>query len=935
MTDYKNTLNLPQTDFPMKANLSEREPKIYLYWQKINLYHLLRKKTQQNPKFILHDGPPYANASIHMGTALNKILKDIIIKSKSFSGYDAPYVPGWDCHGLPIELNVEKKFGKVGDQFNAAEFRKACREYAASQVAIQKADFERLGVLGDWQNPYLTMQPGYEANVIRALAKIIENKNLLRGQKPVHSCTACGSALAEAEVEYRDKSSFAIDVLFEVDNAVEKRFTTAFSNRKIYAVIWTTTPWTLPANEAISVNAKLDYVLVNAQLADQNIHLILAESLLENAMTRYGAEKFEVLGRTKGENLENILCTHPFLDKKIPIILGDHVTTEVGTGLVHTAPAHGQDDYIVAQQYQLPMNNPVDAKSCFKENTPFFAGLHVFKANEPIIHLLKNNQKLLHLENLNHSYPHCWRHKTPLIFRATPQWFVSMSQNNLRDATLKIIPTVKWIPSWGENRITKMIETRPDWCISRQRTWGIPITLFVHHKTDELHPDTVKLMEKIANLIEKDGIDAWYDCDPKKLIGDDAEHYKKIMDVLDVWFESGVSHFCVLAARPELGFPADLYLEGSDQHRGWFQSSLLTGVAICDQSPFKSVLTHGYVVDGKGYKMSKSVGNTISPADIIKKSGADILRLWAASTDHTDDLNFSDEIVTRISDAYRRIRNTMRFFLSNLFDFDASRDLIDVKNLLVLDQWIILKTKSLQEKIIAAYDHYQLQSIYQYIHNFCTIELGSFYLDIIKDRLYTSAKHGLPRRSAQTALHYILESMTRLLAPILSFTAEEIWQCIPNHHQNESIFLNTWFSAFPTLEQCDENFWNWLIQVRNDVNKLLETNRHDGKIGSALEAKVILYVDGTHDEILKKLHAELKFIFITSAAEVKKLSEKTSTAVLASISNLWIDIIVMNASKCARCWQRCEDIGTHQDYPDLCGRCIDNVFGKGEVRYFA
>ncbi len=936
MTDYKNTLNLPQTDFPMKANLAEREPQIYAEWKKIDLYNLLRKNLKNNPKFILHDGPPYANASIHMGTALNKILKDIVTKSKTLSGFDSPYVPGWDCHGLPIELNVEKKFGKVGDKLNATEFRKACRDYATSQVAIQKADFERLGVLGDWQNPYLTMQPSYEANVVRALADIIKNNHLLRGQKPVHWCTACGSALAEAEVEYRDKTSPSIDVLFEAFdlNKLETQFNLSLVNQKIYAIIWTTTPWTLPANEAISVNPELAYVLVKASIAEKNIYLILAESLLDNAMKKYGAEKFEILGKTKGINLENILFNHPFLNKKVPIILGDHVTTEAGTGLVHTAPAHGQDDYVVGAKYNLPMNNPVDSRSCFKENTPFVAGLHVFKANEPIIELLKDNQKLLHLENLNHSYPHCWRHKTPLIFRATPQWFVSMSQNNLRSTTLELIKKLKWIPAWGENRISKMIEARPDWCISRQRAWGIPITLFVHNKTDELHPDTINIMEKAAQLIEKDGIDAWHDCDPKDLIGDDAENYTKITDVLDVWFESGVSHACVLAVRPELKVPADLYLEGSDQHRGWFQSSLLTGVAMRNQSPFKAVLTHGYVVDGSGYKMSKSVGNTISPADIIKKSGADILRLWAASTDHTNDLNFSDEIVTRISDAYRRIRNTMRFLLSNVSDFNPDEHCIEPKKLLDLDAWIIVKTKCLQEKIIAAYDAYQFQSIYQMLHNFCTIELGSFYLDIIKDRLYTCAAQGLPRRSAQTALFYILEAMTRWLAPILSFTADEIWKYIPGK-RNESVFLNPWFAEFPEVNNIDEAFWDWLIQVRNDVNKLLEANRAEGKMGSALEAKVILYADDLIYEKLIRLNQELRFILITSEASVKKSVEKTHSALPCSIDGLWIGIAVTDAKKCVRCWQRREDVGADKTHEELCVRCVDNVFGDGETRCFA
>ncbi len=927
MTDYKDTLNLPKTDFAMKADLPKREPQMLSHWQTIDLYNLIRQKMAGKPQFILHDGPPYANANIHMGTALNKTLKDIVIKSKTLSGFDAPYVPGWDCHGLPIELNVEKKQGKAGDKLTAKEFRAACREYATTQVACQKEDFERLGVLGDWKNPYLTMQHSYEANAVRALAKIVANGHLHRGQKPVHWCTACGSALAEAEVEYKEKTSPAIDVAFDVVDV--KKCLSLFSCTgdaisRVSAVIWTTTPWTLPANEAISVHPEFNYVLVETIFIASQKYLILAEDLLETVMSRYGISDYKILGKTLGKNLEKLLVQHPFLDRQVPIILGDHVTTEAGTGAVHTAPAHGQDDYVIGTKYNLPMRNPVNAQSCFIDEVPHFAGLHVFKANEPIIELLKQSGHLLHHENITHSYAHCWRHKTPLIFRATPQWFISMTQKNLRENVLKTIPSVQWIPNWGEQRITKMIEARPDWCISRQRAWGIPITLLVHKNTGELHPDTLSVMEKAAVLIEKSGIDAWHDCDINTLITDGSD-YDKITDVLDVWFDSGVSHFCVLEKRPELKEPADLYLEGSDQHRGWFHTSLLTAVAMRENAPYKSVLTHGYVVDAQGRKMSKSIGNTISPADIVKNYGADVLRLWAMATDYTDDISISDEILKRSSDAYRRIRNTMRFLLSNLSDFNPETDLIDVNHLVALDAWLIARVEKLQKEIIDAYNAYQFSAIYHLILNFCTVELGSFYLDVIKDRQYTAAKKGIARRSSQTAMFYLCEAMVRWLAPIMSFTADEIWQCMPGN-RDKSIFLNAWFTDFPKLKEDNQFDWQWLMKVRDDVNKVLEVYRAEGKIGSALDAEIILHASGRTHEKLSVLKDELRFLLIVS--EAKLINDH-------SASELKIDVVVSTHAKCARCWQRREDVGTHKAHETLCERCIDNLGNEGEKRFFA
>jgi isoleucyl-tRNA synthetase len=890
-------------------------------WQSIDLYALLRKQNADSPKFVLHDGPPYANGNIHMGTALNKTLKDVIVKSKTLSGFNAPYVPGWDCHGLPIELNVEKKIGKVGEKLSAREFRAACRQYATEQVAIQKADFQRLGVIGDWENPYLTMHPRYEANAVRALAKMVANGHLHRGQKPVHWCTACGSALAEAEVEYKDKTSPAIDVAFDIVN-VEK--CAAIFNQKnlakISAVIWTTTPWTLPANEAIAVHPEFEYALVKAN----DRYLILAEALVDNVMQRYGISDYQVVGKTLGKNLENVLCQHPFLDRQVPMILGEHVTTEAGTGCVHTAPAHGQDDYVVGSKYKLPMLNPVNAQSCFVEGTPIVSGMHVFKANQPIMEALEKSGHLLHHAEIQHSYAHCWRHKTPLIFRATPQWFISMEQNHLRETVLKVIPGVKWIPGWGEQRITKMIEARPDWCISRQRAWGIPITLLVHKDSGELHPDIFNIMEKAANLIEKDGIDAWHDCDIHTFISD-ADHYVKITDVLDVWFDSGASHACVLEERKELGVPADLYLEGSDQHRGWFHTSLLTAVAMRDQAPFHSVLTHGYVVDAQGRKMSKSVGNTILPADIVKKYGADVLRLWAVSVDHTDDVSISDEILTRCSEAYRRIRNTMRFLLSNIADFDPEKNKVDPAQLTALDAWIIARTQQLQNEVMKAFDTYQFATIYQLIQNFCTVDLGGFYLDVIKDRQYTCAANSVARRSSQTALYYLCEAMVRWLAPIMSFTADEIWQYMPGK-RNESVFLNRWFTDFPVLKLQDDAFWQWLIALRNDVNKELEACRAEGSIGSALEAEVILTAANSDYEKLATIGDELRFVFITSNAKVVRDDH---------LEEIKIEINVSPNAKCVRCWHRRADVNIDSAHPGLCARCVENVAGIGETRCFA
>lgn len=933
--DYKDTLNLPNTSFPMKASLSDREPPRLALWQADGLYQNVRKHREGCKQYIVHDGPPYANAPIHLGTALNKILKDVVVKSKTLSGFDAPFIPGWDCHGLPIELHVEKKVGKPGDKLSVHEFRQACRDFAKEQVAIQKADFKRLGVFADWDHPYISMDFNYEANEVRALAQIIEKGHLERGQKPVHWCTACGSALAEAEVDYQDKISPAIDVAFDVLDVAKMLscFDTTHAVSKIAVPIWTTTPWTLPSNQAVAMNPAIDYALVECIISENTRYLVLADALVPAVMSRYDVTDYLIVARAQGQLLEGLLLQHPFLDRHVPIVLGDHVTIDAGTGNVHTAPAHGIEDYKVGQKYQLSQECPVNAQSCFIDGTPIVSGLHVFKANQPIIDVLLASGHLLCVKELNHSYPHCWRHKKPLIFRATPQWFVSMEKNHLRDNALKAVGNTTWLPSWGENRIRAMMESRPDWCISRQRSWGVPIALFIHKDTSELHPNTLALMEQVAQLIEKDGIDAWYDLEAKTVLGDTADDYVKVTDTLDVWFDSGVSHYCVLEKR--LSVPADLYLEGSDQHRGWFQTSLLTSVAMRDVAPFKTVLTHGYVVDGKGYKMSKSIGNTIAPQDVINKYGADVLRLWAISADYTGDVKVSDDIFKQCSDAYRRIRNTARFLLSNLYDFNPNTDALPLETMVELDFIMMMKAEKFQDHLKIQYNEFNFQNVYQFILNFCTVELGSFYLDIIKDRLYTAKANSKARRSAQTAMYHILEAMVRWLAPIISFTADEIWECMPGKHESGALFYSEWYEFENSEHSCDKKTSRWsdLKNIRDEVNKMLEKQRQEGVIGSALDAHVILYARA-HDE-LSVLGDELRFALITSGAHVEPFEKAPDDAEDTAIEGLKIRVIKSSYAKCERCWQHREDVSSDPTYPVLCGRCIVNVSGEGEQREFA
>ena len=936
--DYKKTLNLPNTGFPMKGNLAQREPERLKKWNDADLYKKIREAFAGRPQFILHDGPPYANGEIHIGHAVNKVLKDIIVKSKTLSGFDAPYVPGWDCHGLPIELMVEKKIGKAGVKVSPAVFRKACREYAAKQVDIQKEAFVRLGILGDWGNPYLTMDFAFEADIVRSLGKITQKGHVVAGAKPVHWCTDCGSALAEAEVEYEDKHSPAIDVRFQVvdENAFMSLCHHAPEHEgrgALSVVIWTTTPWTLPANQGVALNPDLEYVVVQCETE----RLVVAEALLKDTMLRYGNDIYHVIGYCKGSAWEYQLLQHPFYDRQVPVVLGDHVTVEAGTGAVHTAPGHGQDDYIVGKKYGLPIDNPVGSDGVFLTNTELFAGEHVFNANAHVLEVLENKGKLVHQQAILHSYPHCWRHKTPIIFRATPQWFISMNKNGLREQALSEVKRVDWIPEWGQARIESMIEGRPDWCISRQRTWGVPITFFIHKETRELHPQTVELIEQVAKRIEEKGIEAWFEMEKEELLGIEAADYEKMTDTLDVWFDSGVTHACVLDKREQLRFPADLYLEGSDQHRGWFQSSLLASTAMNDTAPYKSVLTHGFTVDKNGEKMSKSKGNVIPPQSVMKNLGADVLRLWIASTDYRSEMRVSDEILERTSDGYRRLRNTARFLLSSLNDFDPAQDLVATPDLLVLDRWLIDRAYLLQEEVKAAYETYQFQHIYQKVHHFCVLDLGGFYLDIIKDRQYTAKADSLARRSAQTAMYHVIEALTRWLAPIISYTADEIWQFIPGE-RNESVFLETWYEGLVKLDDnavMNRDFWQKIMTVRAAVSKELEKSRAKGDIGSSLNAEIELYCNPELFDTLNQLSGELHFIFITSNASVIADQFAPDDAIQTELEGVKLKVIVSEYKKCVRCWHQRYDVGEHAAHPELCGRCEENVEGKGESRLYA
>ena len=940
MSNYKHTLNLPKTDFPMRGNLAQREPEMLARWEEQDIYKKIRQASaSRNKQFVLHDGPPYANGDIHIGHAVNKVIKDMIIKSKQLDGCDSPYIPGWDCHGLPIENKVESEIGKPGEDVDEATFRARCREYATQQIDGQRQDFKRLGIFGEWDKPYLTMAYENEAGIVRSLGQMIQNGHVYKGTRPVYWSVGARSALAEAEVEYKDKKSTSIDVRFSaVDNdALHKACNSDRTELPLSVVIWTTTPWTIPGNLAVALSPELEYSVVECDLGHGAECIVLASELVDDCMKRYNCESYKTVSVFSGDALEKAQLQHPFYDRTSLLVLGDYVTTEAGTGAVHTAPDHGVDDFITGKKYDLGLLNNVSATGTYESYVEKFAGEHVYKVEKHILEELTNAKKLVLSETFEHSYPHCWRTGTPIIFRATPQWFVSMEKENLRRDALAAIKTVRWVPEWGEARIDKMIENRPDWCISRQRYWGVPITLFIHKETGELHPDTLALLEQAAQHIEKGGIQAWFDLGIEDFIKENADQYEKSTDVLDVWFDSGTTYSHVLQKRDQ-PYPADMYLEGSDQHRGWFHSSLLTSTSINGIAPYKQVLTHGFTVDAKGRKMSKSVGNVIAPQKVMKTLGADIIRLWVCSADYRGEMSVSDEILNRMSDSYRRIRNTIRFLLANTNGFDPATDLIEIKDMLALDQWAIDRTLALQNDIHAAFEDYQFHTVYQRLHNFCTTELGGFYLDIVKDRQYTTKADSHARRSAQSAMYHIAEAMTRWIAPVLSFTAEEIWQHLPGEH-SETVFTETYYELLQPLSSdalYNIEEWDQIVAVRIAVARALEKLRVDSLIGGSLDASVALFCDENTQTLLRKLDDELRFLLITSEATVQDLSSKTPNAEKAEIETgeLWIAATASEATKCGRCWHHRSDVGTDAGHPELCARCVQNVDGDGEPRRF-
>jgi isoleucyl-tRNA synthetase len=947
--DYKSTINLPQTAFPMRGDLPKREPGWLAEWERVDRYaHIQQKTAHRDSVFVLHDGPPYANGPIHIGHAVNKILKDIVVKSKLLAGHRAPYVPGWDCHGLPIEIAVEKKYGKPGDKLDATAFRQKCREYATEQVDTQRADFKRLGVLGDWDHPYRSMDFRFEADMLRALARIVSNGHVVRGAKPVYWCFDCASALAEAEIEYGDKVSPAVDVAYDAvePNALLAKFGVDAGDAIAAIPIWTTTPWTLPESQAVSLGADLEYALIEGpSRAGRRVLLVVASALVDKAAQRYGIGQATVLGHVDGKALEGLQLHHPFYPREVPVILGEHVSAEDGTGAVHTSPDHGVEDFVVAREYGIGLLNYIEPRGTYRIDTPAadglgLGGMHIWKANDAIVDLLRQRGVLLAFAKIEHSYPNCWRHKTPVIYRTTPQWFISMEQAQLRETALTSIKNVRWVPGWGEERIAGMVAGRPDWCISRQRTWGVPIALFVHKATQEPHPDSVALLEQVAQKVEQGGIDAWFTLDAAELLGADANDYEKVTDVLDVWFDSGVTHFAVIGQRPELqqGTASHykvMYLEGSDQHRGWFQSSLLTSSAIHGRAPYDEVLTHGFAVDANGRKMSKSLGNVVAPQKVMDTLGADVLRLWVASADYRNEMTVSDEILKRVSDTYRRIRNTAKFLLGNLDGFDPAKHLLPVEDSLLLDQWAVQQAYDVQQAVTAAYERYDYPEVVARIQNFCTNELGALYLDITKDRLYTMPTDSRGRRSAQGAMYRIAEALVRWLAPILSFTAEEIWQAMPGE-RGDSVLFETWYEGLAATQNSPEQrrYWSDLLAIRDSASRVLEGMRKAEQIGAALEAKLVVHADAAVQSRYAEVADELRFFFITSDFTLAPSTPRADDAVKVELdgAGAWVRADVSGAAKCVRCWHRRDDVGSHAEHPELCGRCISNVEGPGEDR---
>jgi isoleucyl-tRNA synthetase len=939
--DYKSTLNLPDTPFPMRGDLAKREPGWVKDWQQRKVYAAIRAASAGRPRFVLHDGPPYANGDIHLGTALNKILKDVVVKSKQLAGFDAPYVPGWDCHGMPIEVHIEKSHGK---HIPVEETQRLARAYATEQIARQMTDFQRLGVLGDWDNPYRTMAFGNEADEIRTLGKLLEQGFIYRGLKPVNWCFDCGSALAEAEVEYEDREDLAIDVGFPIDEADRGKLAAAFGLAALpvgpaLAVIWTTTPWTIPANQALNAHPDADYALV----ATPRGHLLLAVRLVEAALQRYHLEG-RIVATAKGAALERIRFRHPFYDRPAPVYLGDYVTLEQGTGVVHSAPAYGVEDFQSCRRYGMQddeMLNPVGSDGRFAGSLPFFGGEKIWEANPQVVDKLRAVGALLHSEKVSHSYMHCWRHKTPVIYRATTQWFAGMDDvpgfngrkpaRTLRETALAGIEATEFFPAWGKARLYGMIANRPDWTLSRQRQWGVPMPFFVHKATGELHPRTLELVEEVARRVEQGGIEAWQTLDARALEDYDLTAYVKIKDTLDVWFDSGSTHQTVLGgpegratqsgSHPnETAFPADLYLEGSDQHRGWFHSSLLVSCMLNGRPPYKALLTHGFSVDGEGKKMSKSKGNVIAPQKVSSTLGAEILRLWVASTDYSGELSISDEILKRVVEGYRRIRNTLRFLLANTADFDPAKDAVPVAELLEIDRYALASARMLADAVQGDYARYEFHVVVQRLQTYCSEDLGGFYLDVLKDRLYTTAKASRARRSAQTVLALIRDALLKWMAPVLSFTAEEAWRLA--HPADASIFCHAWTDALPKVPDAEILWakWSRILAVRVAVLKELEALRADGRIGSSLQAEVAIQATGDDHDALASLGEDLRYALITSAASVAKGDALQVRATPSS------------HAKCERCWHYRADVGADAAHPVLCGRCVANLFGSGEPR---
>jgi isoleucyl-tRNA synthetase len=930
--DYKDTLNLPKTDFPMKANLVKREPEMIGKWERENLYDMIRRSSTGRKRYMLHDGPPYANGHIHMGTAFNKILKDLIVKSKQMAGFDAPYVPGWDCHGLPIEHKVDTELGERKVNMSQVEIRQYCRKYAEKFIDIQRKEFKRLGVLGEWDNPYLTMNYLYEATIVREFGRFFLNGSVYKSKKPIYWCISCKTALAEAEVEYEPHTSPSVFVKFPMISPLASQYP-ALKGKEVSVVIWTTTPWTIPANLAIALNPELDYVAVDT---GNDQVFILAKDLMDNCMNTFGIDAYEVLAELKAPDLEHLKAKHPLYDRESLIVLAPYVTLDAGTGCVHTAPGHGREDYETGLAYHLDVYSPLDDEGRFTEDVGYFAGRQVFEANKAVNEKLKELGALLKEEAISHEYPHCWRCKNPVIFRATEQWFISMEKNDLRKTALRAIKEVSWIPNWGQDRIYGLIENRPDWCISRQRTWGVPITLFYCTQCGKATL-TEAIRDHLVKKVEQSGADVWFMEPEEKLMPPGTRcdqcggaRFKKETDILDVWFDSGVSYAAVMEARPYLDSPSDLYLEGSDQHRGWFHSSLLCSVGTRRKAPYKSVLTHGFVVDGTGKAMHKSAGNVIAPEDLIKNYGAEIIRLWVAGEDFRDNIRLSEEILQRLTEAYRRIRNTCRFILGNLHDFNPAADAVPYPEMHELDRWILHRLQELTERVLKAYDRFEFHPVFHSLHNFCVLDLSSFYLDIIKDRLYVSSKKSSARRSAQTALQEILEALVRLMAPVLSFTADEIWQHMKYRERSPSVHMETFMKIKeeykdPALAER----WEALLTVRKEVTKALEIERKDRRIGHSLDAAVTLGLPENLFARLKPFQEQLRDLFIVSSVTLVPSEAVDGGYESEEVTGLKVAAMPSRDPKCERCWVHDPAVGQDPDHPGICRRCLTALAEEG------